>query len=121
MSGFNVIRLWTPFWTPFWTPSGPLLDPLIRAEPCQCMMSTVNTATYYWAVYNASKLLPITARMHSTPKTNILFHHILFQAYETGSKKWGKVGNCTQGEKRGRETRGVECILAVIGTGGPAK
>eukprot|EP00959_Pyramimonas_sp_CCMP1952_P117734 2461146-Pyramimonas_sp.AAC.1 len=33
-------------------------------------------------------------------------------------RKWGtKRGD----EKRGRETRGVACILAVIGTGGPVK
>eukprot|EP00976_Prorocentrum_cordatum_P068896 1179320-Prorocentrum_minimum.AAC.1 len=35
---------------------------------------------------------------------------------------WEKVGNWTQGEKRGRvEKGGVECTLAVIGTGGPVK
>eukprot|EP00959_Pyramimonas_sp_CCMP1952_P052983 1108478-Pyramimonas_sp.AAC.1 len=34
-------------------------------------------------------------------------------------EQWEKVGNWTQGEKRERETRGVECTLVVIGTGGP--
>eukprot|EP00976_Prorocentrum_cordatum_P057644 1161790-Prorocentrum_minimum.AAC.1 len=32
-----------------------------------------------------------------------------------------KVGNWTQGEKRGQGTTGAKRILAVIGTGGPAK
>eukprot|EP00976_Prorocentrum_cordatum_P103447 1193472-Prorocentrum_minimum.AAC.2 len=34
-------------------------------------------------------------------------------------EQWAKVGNWTKGEKRGGETRGVECTLALIGTGGP--
>eukprot|EP00959_Pyramimonas_sp_CCMP1952_P352794 7391533-Pyramimonas_sp.AAC.1 len=38
-----------------------------------------------------------------------------------GEEQWEKVGNWTQGEKRGSETRGVECTLAVFGTGGPVK
>eukprot|EP00976_Prorocentrum_cordatum_P106562 1194477-Prorocentrum_minimum.AAC.3 len=36
-------------------------------------------------------------------------------------EQWEKVGNWTQGEKRGRGAMGVECTLAVIGTRGPAK
>eukprot|EP00976_Prorocentrum_cordatum_P087260 1186835-Prorocentrum_minimum.AAC.2 len=36
-----------------------------------------------------------------------------------GREVGAPAGNWTQGEKRGRETRGVECILAVIGTAGP--
>eukprot|EP00976_Prorocentrum_cordatum_P101771 1192782-Prorocentrum_minimum.AAC.5 len=34
-------------------------------------------------------------------------------------KQWEKVGNRTQGEKRGRGAMGVECTLAVIGTRAP--
>ena len=37
---------------------------------------------------------------------------------ESSGRKWGTGQG---GEKRGRETRGVECTLAVFGTGGPVK
>eukprot|EP00959_Pyramimonas_sp_CCMP1952_P185612 3880794-Pyramimonas_sp.AAC.1 len=41
-------------------------------------------------------------------------------AKPASGEQWEKVGNLmTQGEKRGRKTRGVECILPVVGTGGP--
>eukprot|EP00959_Pyramimonas_sp_CCMP1952_P282724 5909398-Pyramimonas_sp.AAC.1 len=36
-------------------------------------------------------------------------------------ERWEKVGNWTQGEKKGREAMGVERTRAVIGTGGPVK
>eukprot|EP00976_Prorocentrum_cordatum_P073912 1181312-Prorocentrum_minimum.AAC.3 len=37
-------------------------------------------------------------------------------------EQWGRKWETGQGgEKRGRETRGVESTLAVIGTGGPVK
>eukprot|EP00959_Pyramimonas_sp_CCMP1952_P060437 1262567-Pyramimonas_sp.AAC.2 len=36
-------------------------------------------------------------------------------------EQWEKVGNWTQGEKRGRGAMGVESTLAVVGTGEPVK
>eukprot|EP00976_Prorocentrum_cordatum_P023376 476100-Prorocentrum_minimum.AAC.1 len=46
-------------------------------------------------------------------------HPYLFQG-QRGEKR-EKVGNWTQGEKRGRGARGVDCTLAVISTGGRVK
>eukprot|EP00976_Prorocentrum_cordatum_P046415 938342-Prorocentrum_minimum.AAC.5 len=52
-------------------------------------------------------------------------HRVSVTVAPTSGPKRGeqreKVGNWTQGEKRGRGPMGVECSLAVIGTGGPVR
>eukprot|EP00959_Pyramimonas_sp_CCMP1952_P085234 1782031-Pyramimonas_sp.AAC.1 len=40
---------------------------------------------------------------------------------ERGRAVGAPAGNWTQGEKRGWGAMGVECTLAVVGTGGPVK
>eukprot|EP00959_Pyramimonas_sp_CCMP1952_P265178 5545115-Pyramimonas_sp.AAC.1 len=49
----------------------------------------------------------------------IRLDQICYRRQGQRGEKWEKVGNWTRVEKRGRETRGVDRILAVIGTGRP--